>query len=298
MGYADMTQTRISLSEPIPVPQDSAFLRFLYHTPIGRALLRLLRAPWLSRLIGAYMDSRLSRVWIRPFVRKNGIDLSQYEPQSYCSFNDFFTRQIRAENRPIDRSPDHLIAPCDGLLSAYPITEGRVFPIKQSEYTVSDLLGDDPIASRYIGGTCLVFRLCVNHYHRYCYPDDAQKGENHFLSGTLHTVRPVALRACPVFCRNAREYTVMETAHFGKVTQIEVGAMLVGKIKNDHGACRVTRGTQKGMFLYGGSTVVLLLEKDAACVPEALFRATQESCEVPVRMGEPIALRPAAVMQD
>ncbi len=269
-----------------PIAQDSAFLRFLYRTLPGRFLLRLLSARWLSRLCGTFLDSRLSRPLISPFIKKNGIDLSEYYTEGWCCFNDCFTRKIREDRRPIDQTPQALISPCDGLMSAYLISDDTVLAVKQSRYTVSSLLGGDEIARRYHGGICLVFRLCVNHYHRYCYIDDGEKGKNVFLPGVLHTVRPVALRTFPVFCENCREYTVMQTAHFGTVTQIEVGAMLVGKIKNDHQAARITRGMQKGMFLYGGSTVILLLEKDRVNLPQAYFDAAARGEEIPVRMGE------------
>ena len=188
--------------------------------------------------------------------------------------------------RPIPHNPRALIAPCDGRLSAYRISDGLVMPIKQSWYSVSDLLGGDPIAEAYRNGVCLVFRLCVDNYHRYCYIDNGTKGRNIFLPGQLHTVRPIALSRIPVFIRNCREYTVMDTAAFGPVTQIEVGALLVGKILNHDAEARVHRGAEKGMFLYGGSTIVLLLREGAADLPDALFEKTARGEETPVRMGE------------
>ena len=133
-----------------------------------------------------------------------------------------------------------------------------------------------------------MFRLCVTHYHRYCYPASGVKGDNVFLKGRLHTVRPIALEACPVFTENCREYTVIDTEQFGSVLQMEVGAMLVGKILNHHGAGPITRGQEKGMFLYGGSTVILLLEKGRATLAPHLLEASLCGEEVPVQMGQPI----------
>ncbi len=246
-------------------------LRCMYHTVPGRVLLKMLSGRRFSALCGRFMDSSLSRPLIRRFVRKNHIDLNEYTATRYRSFNDCFTRRIRAEMRPIPHNPRALIAPCDGRLSAYRISDGLVMPIKQSWYSVSDLLGGDPIAEAYRNGVCLVFRLCVDNYHRYCYIDNGTKGRNVFLPGQLHTVRPIALSRIPVFIRNCREYTVMDTAAFGPVTQIEVGALLVGKILNHDAEARVHRGAEKGMFLYGGSTIVLLLREGAADLPDALF---------------------------
>ena len=266
--------------------KESAALVFLYRTVPGRMLLKLLIGRGLSRAAGRVLSSPVSRPLIAPFIRKNGIDLTDYAEEDYTCFNDFFCRRIRPERRPLPADPAELMAPCDGLLSAYRITDGMVLPIKQSRYSVSDLLGMDASARLFRDGVCLVFRLCVDNYHRYCYVDDGQKGPNVFLPGVLHTVRPIALESVPVFVRNCREYTIMETAHFGTVAQVEIGALLVGRIDNREGAGSIRRGAEKGRFLYGGSTVVLLLEKDRVSVDEALFTATLNGIETPVVMGQ------------
>ena len=112
-------------------PEDTGFLRFLYQNALGRLFLRLLMARWVSRLSGAFLDSRLSKPMIKRFIKKNNIDLSLYEKEEYRNFNDFFTRRIRPELREIDRDPDAFVAPCDGLLSAYRMEKGSVYPIKQ-----------------------------------------------------------------------------------------------------------------------------------------------------------------------
>ena len=276
--------------------KESGALSFLYHTLPGRLLLKPLASRAISRVVGAFMDSPLSRPLIPGFARRNGIRLSDYVVEDYRCFNDFFCRRIRPELRPICRDPEALIAPCDGLLSAYRIRENTVLPVKQSRYTLQDLLGGDPLAARYQNGLCLVFRLCVDHYHRYCYLDDGTKGKNTFLPGALHTVRPIALAEVPVFTRNCREYTSLETAHFGTVTQVEVGAMLVGRIQNDHGAGPIRRGAEKGRFLYGGSTIIVLLEAERARLCGPLAELLDTGVETPVRMGGEIgrALGPAS----
>ena len=266
--------------------KESAALVFLYRTVPGRMLLKLLIGRGLSQAAGRVLSSPVSRPLISPFIRKNGIDLTDYAEEDYSCFNDFFCRRIRPERRPLPADPAELMAPCDGLLSAYRITDGMVLPIKQSRYSVSDLLGMDAAARRFRDGVCLVFRLCVDNYHRYCYVDNGQKGPNVFLPGVLHTVRPIALESVPVFVRNCREYTIMETAHFGTVAQIEIGALLVGRIDNREGAGPIRRGEEKGRFLYGGSTVVLLLEKDRVSFDEALFTATANGIETPVVLGQ------------
>jgi len=232
------------------------------------------------------MDSRLSKPLIKGFVRKNDINLDDFYADSFTCFNDCFTRKIKEGKRPLDPGTDAFIAPCDALLSAYSIAEDTRLNIKDSVYSISDLVENEELAKQYQGGICLVFRLCVNHYHRYIYLDSGSKEENVFIKGKLHTVRPIALEAYPIFKRNCREYTLLHTDHFGDVIQMEVGAMLVGKIKNHHGVATFARGEEKGMFLYGGSTIVVLLEKDRVVLDPRFFEATARDEEIDVRMGE------------
>ena len=169
-------------------------LDFLYHTIPGRMLLKPLTAPALSKLCGRFLDSSLSHFLVRPFIQTNNIRIEDYETDHIRSFNDFFSRKICEGLRPVDPDPKHLIAPCDGLLSVWKIEKDTVFPVKQSSYTLTSLLRSHKLARHYEGGYCLVFRLCVNHYHRYCYVDSGAKSRNRRIPGVLHTVRPVARR--------------------------------------------------------------------------------------------------------
>ena len=285
-------------------PDRSPALSFLYRTAAGRFLLKGLTAPPVSRLAGRYLDSHLSRIHIAGFVRRYGMDLTGCEKQSFSSFNDFFTRRLRPDQRPIDLDPAAFISPCDGQLSVFHLNSSRMFQIKGSRYSLPDLLGGQENATRYANGLCLVFRLCVDDYHRYCYIDWGVKGENHFLPGILHTVRPIALASCPVFIQNSREYTVLETEHFGAVTQVEVGALLVGRIQNHHGPVPFQKGQEKGLFLFGGSTILLLLEPHRVALLPELLTQCQGGREIPVRQGQTLgyaasaqnALRPSSAV--
>lgn len=272
--------------ETVKIKNDTKTLQFLYKTIPGRILLKILCSKTVSVIAGAFMDSRFSTGFIPGFAQKNGIDMAEYVEERYGCFNDFFIRHIKPELRPIDMEESHFIAPCDGLLSAYKITDDLIIPIKQSEYSIYDLVKNNRVAKEFEDGICLVFRLCVNHYHRYAYLDNAKKSQNVFIPGELHTVRPVALNALPVFTRNSREYTLLKTDNFGTVLQMEVGAMMVGKIVNHDGKGEVARGDEKGYFKYGGSTIVLLIKENKVEFEEELFDATDDGMEIPVCMGQ------------
>ena len=118
--------------------KDGGALRFLYRNFLGRLILRVLISRPLSKLCGKFMDSRASRFLIKGFIEKNNIDLNEYENNNFKCFNDCFVRKIKPELRPLDAAEDSLISPCDGYLSAYPITGDEIIPVKQSVYSVSE----------------------------------------------------------------------------------------------------------------------------------------------------------------
>jgi phosphatidylserine decarboxylase len=274
-----------------PVPGEDGqdkMLAFLYGTALGRGIVSLMIRPWVSALAGKLMDSRVSALAIRPFLAKNAIDLQDYEQRKWRSFNDFFTRRIREGMRPVDAQPGHLIAPCDSKLSVYSITGDARFLVKQTEYTLESLLRSRELAKRYEGGVLLLFRLTVGDYHRYSYPDGGVKGENVRLNGVFHTVNPVANDHYPIYKENTREYTILDSENFGPMLLMEVGATMVGRIVNYHGACSVQRGQEKGRFEFGGSTVIVCLEKDRVILDEDLVRNTREGIETVVKLGEKI----------
>ena len=263
-------------------------LAALYGCAAGRLLLKPLTAPGLSRLAGRFLSTKLSCVFIKPFIKSNRIDMSQFEPVEYASYNDFFSRRIREEARTVDMDPKHLISPADSKLTALPVTENGRFTLKHTEYTVGSLLKDPAQASGYVGCWALIFRLTVDDYHRYCYAFDAEKGENVVIPGRLHTVNPIANDFFPIYKENAREYTILRTERFGDVIAMEVGALLVGKIVNHHGAATVRRGQEKGYFQFGGSTVVLLLKKDTAVLDSDILENSRQGIETVVKFGEKI----------
>lgn len=273
---------------PVWGPQKAGrALRFLYDTALGRLILKGLASPAFSRAGGAFLDSPVSRRLIRGFVERNNIDMKRYEEGPFRSYNDFFCRRLK---RPpaVDKDPKSLIAPCDAKLSVYSISSQSRFSIKESSYSIGALLQDDALAGEYEGGLCLIFRLTVDDYHRYCYIDDGSKGPNIFIPGRLHTVQPIALKRYDIYLENSREYTVMETDHFGKVVQVEVGALLVGKICNRQQEGRFSRGSEKGMFQFGGSTIVQLFQPGKVQLDAELVINTENHLETVVKIGETI----------
>ena len=230
---------------------DSFCLTFLYNHLLGRLLLKLFTNKIITKMYSFYMSSRLSTLKIEKFIKKNNIDLKDYEEKKYLSFNDFFMRKIKKGKRSIC---DGLISVCDSKLSVYEIDDNLKLNIKNSIYTVEELIGEKK-KFKY----ALIFRLCVEDYHHYVFPDNGRVLKTRFIKGKLHTVRPIAQKKYKVFKENSRCITFLDCDKLGKVCYIEVGAMMVGKIVNEN-VRNFKKGDEKGHFEFGGSTVIMLLE--------------------------------------
>jgi len=266
-------------------------LSFLYNTKLGRTCLKFLVKPSVSKISGTFLSTRVSSLMIKNFVKKTGIDMSEYEQRKFRSYNDFFTRKVLDGKRSIDMDERAFISPCDAKLTVYPIDNTSTFNIKDSYYTVKDLLGGNKLYKAYENGLCLIFRLAVDDYHRYCYIDNGTKSNNTFISGELHTVQPIALDSYNIYKRNCREYTILHTENFGDIVQIEVGALLVGKIVNFHNEYSFKKGEEKGMFEFGGSTIVLLVKENMLNIDEELINNTEMGLETIVKYGERIGTK-------
>lgn len=283
MKYAERNGKRYE-----EINRQDQFLEKLYTTQWGRILLKPLTCRTVSIIGGKLLSTSLSRLAIRPFVKMNHIVLEDYKKTTYRSYNDFFTRQIKPEKRPFCKDPNAFISPCDGKVSAYPISQHTNFKVKHTWYSARTLLRNPKLAAKYKGGICLVFRLTVDDYHRYCYVDDGHKSKDHAIPGRFHTVNPIANDFVPVFKENSRVYTTLYTEHFGPVVQVEVGALMVGKIHNYRGECDIKKGEEKGRFEFGGSTIILFIQKDRVKLDPQLFENTLDGYETKIKMGETI----------
>ena len=269
------------------ITESSKTLNFFYGTFLGRVILRIMITKFISNLIALYMNSKLSRRRIKKFINKNDINMFEYEYKNYKSYNEFFTRKVIPYKRPINASKNVLISPCDSKLSIYKITNDLTLKIKDSYYSIDSLIDDD-IIDEYIGGYALVFRLSTDNYHRYCYIDSGNKSKNYKIKGVFHTVQPIALKHYNFYKTNSREWTILNTKNFGRVIHVEVGAMGVGKIVNNHEEYEFKKGEEKGYFEFGGSTIVLLIKKNIVTIDKDIMENSLEGIETIVKYGEGI----------
>ncbi len=265
------------------------FLRHLYNDRGGRICLKVMVQPFVTRLGGWFLNTRFSARMIPGFVKRNHIDLSVCTRQKFRSYNDFFTRSLKQGQRPVAEDDSVLISPCDGKVTVSRIGSDSRFFIKDTPYTLEQLLRNKKLAKRYLGGYAVILRLTVDDYHHYCYVADGKKSAAVKIPGVFHTVNPAANEVYPIYHENTREYCLLRTEQFGTIVMMEVGAMMVGKITNKEPAvCQVKKGDEKGYFEFGGSTVVLLLQNGKVRLDADLVENSENGYETIVRMGERI----------
>lgn len=261
-------------------------LELLYNSPLGRMLLKFIIHPCFSEIYGWYHRSCFSRKKIREFIQEYNICMDDFQKKEYRNFDEFFIRKIKPGKRPVDRAEEHFIAPADSKLSVYPIQKNNRITIKGVSYTISDLVGGNVKLGSYEGGQCLVFRLAMDDYHRYCFVDRGKLVKRYKIKGRLHTVSSIS-KDHKIYRENTRVVNFMKTKNFGNVICIEVGALLVGKIHN-HPIKTFYKGQEKGYFELGGSTIVYLIKPNRMVLDEDILANCNAETEVKVLVGERI----------
>ncbi|ATG43291.1 phosphatidylserine decarboxylase precursor [Phaeobacter piscinae] len=268
------------------------WIRWAYQNASAKPVEKLLfRSALISRLMGAWFDSRFSRGKISAVIEDLSIDMSEAtEPtESYATFNDFFARNLRPEARPFDPSPSVIASPADGRVLVFPELAEDVFvPVKGYPMSIRTMLPG--IADRFIGGALAIVRLCPADYHRYHFPASGQISAAKDLPGALHSVNPIALGAGPdVFGENKRSWTLIDTDTIGSYAFVEVGAFGVGSIINTRTSGAVEKMDEKGYFKFGGSTVVVVFEPGRVQFSDDLVANSAKGRETLAKVGQPLA---------
>lgn len=249
--------------------------------------------PWTRRAIG----------W---FIRRYRVDMSEAavsDPAAYASFNDFFTRALKPDARPLAASP--WVCPVDGAVSQCgPIEGGQIFQAKGHHYSAQALLGGDAaLAAQFEGGAFATLYLSPRDYHRIHMPCAGRLLRMIHVPGALFSVNPTTARGVPgLFARNERVVCVFETAD-GPLALVLVGATIVGSMatvwhgvvtpprkgalrewRYDTQDLRLAQGEEMGRFQLG-STVIVLWPRDTARLNPDWAPAR------PVRLGEAMATR-------
>ena len=235
----------------------------------------------LTRLAWKLSTSRVGwfkNLFITAFVHLFGVRLDEAErgqPEDYASFNDFFTRALQPDARPLADAGHPVVCPCDGTLSQLGRLDGeRLIQAKGFEYSAATLLGSSEWARPFHDGHFMTIYLAPGDYHRVHMPVAGRLVAEHRIPGRLFSVSTATAQAVPgLFTRNERMAALFETDH-GPVAVVMVAALLVAGIETVWGGPedrrpgpeprRLTRtgpvlqrGQEMGRF-HWGSTVIIL----------------------------------------
>ena len=269
-----------------------SFVNLAYQNPLVFFLTKTLFAkPWLSKIIGAYEDSKASVSRIAPFIQQYEINMDEYEPQDFQSFNEFFIRKFKSGKRPFQSSTEVFCAGAEARYLAFEnISANSRVKVKGIDVSISELFGHTKeahaLAQEFDGGTVIIARLCPVDYHRYHFPCSGKVLHQYRVGGLLHSVNPVALKTEPaVFLQNERQVCIFHNEQFGNVAMIEVGALGVGKIvqsysDQDYVGSSFEKGDEKGYFLFGGSTVIWVLKKNTVQLAQDLTTNSTSNEEI------------------
>jgi phosphatidylserine decarboxylase len=261
----------------------------------------------VSRIV--YFATRLSSpIIVQPminwFIKKFNVDMSEAESPdttAYRTFNEFFTRPLKAGARPIASGDNSLACPADGTVSeSGPIHDDQIFQAKKHYYTVKELVGgDEALAALFKNGRFATVYLAPYNYHRMHMPMDGLLKKMVHVPGRLFSVAQWTVRNIPrLFARNERLVCLFST-DAGPMVMVLVGAINVAAIETVwSGLVTPPRGKKISAFDYSditktykkgeemgrfnmGSTVILLTPPNVEWSPE--FKAGQV-----VKMGETI----------
>jgi phosphatidylserine decarboxylase len=268
------------------------WLVWLYNNPVGEATLwALAKRKVVSSVYGTRMDRPASTKKIEPFIEEFDIDMRSVQKQDFDSFNDFFTRKLKSDARPVDTNATIVVSPADGKLLVYADISNTDFIIKGYRFDVLSFLNNAGVAQNYFEGTLVIIRLAPPDYHRFHFPVGGSVSPITTIDGDYYSVNPLALRKMTeIFCLNKREFTIVTNPLFGDVVMAEVGATMVGSIVQTYTGNFIKKGEEKGYFKFGGSTVVLLFEKDKIRIDDDLLMNTQKGYETAVEQGERIGV--------
>ena len=259
---------------------------------------------WLAGKIASARAGTWTTALINWFIGRYQVNMTEAanpDPASYASFNEFFTRALRADARPL--APSVLICPVDGAISQFGrIERDRIFQAKGHDYTCAALLGGDAaLAAPFVDGLFATLYLSPRDYHRIHMPCDGRLTRMVHVPGDLFSVNPTTARGVPgLFARNERVVCLFESAQ-GPFALVLVGATIVGSMATVwHGVVNPPRpgqvrtwhyeqapvalrqGDEMGRFLLG-STVVLLFPKGSLGFNPAWAPGR------PIRLGEAMA---------
>lgn len=275
-------------------PPAEGLLKFLYDNPFGKtAVLPIAKRKFISEIYGRKMNKPASTKKIQAFVDTLNINMDESEKSisEFSSFNDFFYRKLKSGARPIGAN---FVSPGDGKMIAFEnVADVRNFFVKGRKFTLPEFLNDRALAQKHKNSSMVILRLAPNDYHRYHFPYSGTPSDVTTIKGAYYSVSPYALAGnfTKVFCENKRKYCILNTKDKGDIIIVPVGATMVGGIIETYQPNQaLKKGDEMGYFTFGGSTIVLLVDKDKLKIDADILENTKNRIETFVKMGEKIGV--------
>lgn len=266
-------------------------LNFLYNNYLGSIIRKVIHKKFISQVLGWYQDSWLSKFKIKPFIKKYNIKMSDFllSADQFKSFNDFFIRKLKPGVRPILDDKTAVISPADSkLLVISDVSLGVDFFVKNKHFNLKTFFQNELFTQKYKNGLMLIFRLAPSDYHRYHFPFDCFAGNSKIINGILESVNPIVYKSGvqPLY-ENERQLIMLNSDLFGDVAFVSVGAMFVGKIVQTYEPNKnYKKGDEIGYFEFGGSSLVMLFEKDKIKIKQLFLNNSAQGYETEVKMGQ------------
>ena len=232
-----------------------------------KQLTELTSRKWISKLTGEFSQSSASKALIPRFAKIYNINIDEAEKElhDYRTLNEFFTRRLKQDARPIHQEEHVVVSPVDAVITACgPITNHHLLEVKGQSYSVVDLLQSEEDAKRYDNGYFYVLYLSPTDYHRIHTPISGEITLRKHLAGKVYPVNNASMTMMKqVLNRNERLITFIKSEKQKEVAVVKVGALNVSSINYvnaDATTCSI--GDELAYFAFG-STVVLLFEANS-----------------------------------
>lgn len=227
-----------------------------------------------SYILKSFTKSKLSKVMNKSFVKVFNIDEAEMEKplHHYGSLQELFVRNLKTDARIIDQHPESIISPVDGVLADIGlINEQCTFYVKNQDYHLIEMLGNDKRAEKYKEGTYLILYLSPSHYHRIHTPISGAIVGRWALGNKSYPVNQLGLKLGKrPLSKNYRLITEVKMDNYKHYSIIKVGAMNVNCIHPTNTNKEITKGEEIAYFSFG-STVILLFEKGTIQLNESLM---------------------------
>lgn len=235
-----------------------------------------------------FLQSPISRNFIRLFVNRHEIDLRDYEGYPFLSFDEFYRRKIKKGKRPIAFEENILIAPCDGKAMLTKIGDMGTFSYKNKIYSLGNQIGNYRPGQKFAHGTALIIHLSPEDYHHFISFDEGEKSANRTIKGGQLASDIRNQEEFYLYKKDYRENFMFRSKHFGDCALIFSSGTYKGSLSCIQEQKDLKKGEELGFFESGNAYVLVFFEKNKVIFDQDLERNSKNNLLTQIKMGERI----------